>query len=133
MAATSQRVPDWLRDGLRIVAAGLVLVPGVNKFLSYETSVAFFTSLGIPNPAILVVVVGVVEVVSAGLLLWDRAVRPAAAALVPVMVVAAVTAGISAQNVAVTVAALGLLGIDTLAPSASDRQSRTARATTDDR
>jgi putative oxidoreductase len=102
-----------LRPLLRAVMAGLLLVPGASKFLTYGDSVRFFESLGLPGPAVLVPVVGGVELVVAVLLLLDRYPRLAALTIVPVMLVAAVTAGPTWQNIAVLIGAVALVGLDT--------------------
>jgi putative oxidoreductase len=101
------------RVALRIVIAGLVLGPGVNKFLTYQQSVQFFQTLGLPMPALTVVLVGAVELVVAALLLLDRLPRVAAVLVVPVMVVAAATAGPTWQNLGVLLGASTLLVLET--------------------
>lgn len=102
-----------LRLALRVVIAGLLLGPGVSKFFTYGQSVQFFETLGLPVPAVLVLVVGAVEIGVAVVLLLDRAPRVAALPTVPVMTVAALTAGPTWQNLGVLVAAVVLVGIDT--------------------
>jgi putative oxidoreductase len=98
---------------LRLGIAGLVLGPGVSKFLTYEQSVQFFRTLAIPAPAIMVVLVGGVELAVAVLLLLDRAPRASAILVIPVMVVAAATAGPTWQNLGVFAAAVGLITLET--------------------
>lgn len=102
-----------LRPILRIGMAGLLLVPGASKFLTYGTSVRFFESLGLPAPAVLVPVVGGIELVTAGLLLLDRFPRFAALLTVPIMLVAATTAGPTWQNLSVLAGAVVLISLDT--------------------
>jgi len=102
-----------LRPVLRIGIAALVLGPGVSKFLTYGRSVQFFKTLGLPSPAVLVLVVGAIELGIAVLLFLDRAPRVASIAVVPLMIVAAVTAGPTWQNLGVLIAAVVLIGIDT--------------------
>lgn len=102
-----------LRPILRIGMAGLLLVPGASKFLTYGTSVRFFESLGLPAPAVLVPVVGGIELVAAGLLLLDRFPRFAALLTVPIMIVAATTAGPTWQNLGVLAGAVVFIGLDT--------------------
>lgn len=112
-------VPSWsqvrtqLPAFLRVVIAGLLIGPGISKLLTYERSVRFFASLGIPAPDVLVVVVGVLELLAAGLLLVHRVPRIAALLTIPMMVVAVVTAGPSWQNIGALVAALGVIGLET--------------------
>lgn len=112
-------VPNWsqvrtqLPTFLRVVIAGLLVGPGISKLLTYERSVRFFASLGTPTPDVWVVVVGLLELLAAGLLLVNRVPRIAALLTIPMMVVAAVTAGPSWQNVGPLVAALGLIALET--------------------
>jgi uncharacterized membrane protein YphA (DoxX/SURF4 family) len=94
---------------LRIGSAGLLLGPGVSKFLTYEHSVRFFTTLGLPAPKLLVPAVGAIELGAAGLLFWDRRAWLGALLAVPVMAVAAATAGPTWQNLGVFFAACVVL------------------------
>jgi putative oxidoreductase len=103
-----------LRLVLRVGIAGLLLGPGVSKFLTYWQSVQFFERLALPAPDLLVPIVGGVELGAAALVLFDRASRLAAVLVIPVMLVAIGTAGPSWQNFGVLTAALGLLGVDTI-------------------
>lgn len=109
----STGIPARIRPVLRIGIAALVLGPGVSKFLTYGRSVQFFETLGLPAPAVLVLVVGTIELGIAVLLFLDRAPRAAALTIVPVMIVAAVTAGPTWQNLGVLVTAVILIRIDT--------------------
>lgn len=106
-----------IRRDLRLVLrggiAGLLLVPGASKLLTYGASVAFFESLGLPAADVLVPVVGGIELAAAGLLLLDRLPRLAALLTIPIMAVAAATAGPTWQNLGVVTAAVALFGIDT--------------------
>jgi len=99
---------------LRVGIAGLLLGPGVSEFLTYQQSVQFFERLALPAPDLLVPIVGGVELGAAVLILLDRALRLAAALVIPVMVVAIGTAGPSWQNVGALMAALGLIGVETI-------------------
>lgn len=110
----STRIRTTLRPVLRVGIAGLLLGPGLNKFLTYGQSVEFFRGLELPAPQLLVLVVGAVEVGVAAALLLDRAPRASALTAIPVMVVAAATAGPSWQNLGVLLAALVLIGIETV-------------------
>lgn len=110
MAAVT--VPDWAPAALRFGIAGLVAPPGIGKFLTYGTSVAFFTSLGIPAARTTVAIVGVVELSAVALLVLDEARWLAAASLVPVMLVALWAAG-EWQAAAVLAAAVALLAVET--------------------
>lgn len=110
---TGLAIQEWLRPILRFGMAGLLLPPGASKFITYGTSVGFFDSLGLPAPAILVPIVGALELVTASLLLVDRRARVAAVLAIPIMIVAAATAGPTWQNLGVLAAALGLITLDT--------------------
>jgi uncharacterized membrane protein YphA (DoxX/SURF4 family) len=101
-----------LRPALRIGIAALLLVPGASKFITYGTSVRFFESLGLPAPALLVLFVGGIELVAAGLLLLDRFSWLAALLTLPIMVVAAITARPTWQNLGVLIGAVVLLGLE---------------------
>ena len=102
-----------LRQVLRVGIAGLLLGPGVSKFLTYRQSVQFFERLALPVPELLVPIVGGIELSAAALVLVDRAPRLAAVLVIPVMLVAIGTAGPSWQNLGVLTAALGLFGVET--------------------
>lgn len=107
----SVTVPEWVPDILRYGVIGLVLPPGIGKFLTYGQSVALFTTLEIPSPAMTVIVVGVIELGAVALLFLNTGRWIATIALLPVMTVAFVTAG-DWQALAVLVALVGLLGVD---------------------
>jgi uncharacterized membrane protein YphA (DoxX/SURF4 family) len=102
-----------LRLVLRVGIAGLLLGPGVSKFLTYQQSVQFFERLALPAPELLVPIVGGIELGAAALVLVDRAPRLAAVLVIPVMLVAIGTAGPSWQKLGVLTATLGLLGVAT--------------------
>jgi|AntDeeMetagen134_2_1112570.scaffolds.fasta_scaffold01062_6 uncharacterized membrane protein YphA (DoxX/SURF4 family) len=102
-----------VRPILRLGIAALLLGPGVSKFLTYGRSVQFFETLELPVPAVLVLVVGTIEIGVAVFLFLDRAPRSAAATAVPVMIVAGVTAGPTWQNLGVLISAFVLIAIDT--------------------
>lgn len=104
-------LPSWVPSLTRYVMAGLVVAPGIGKFLTYHHSVAAFTTWGIPAPATLVLVVGAIEVGAAALLFLDKFRQAAAIALIPVMAVAFWVAG-EWQAVAVILSAVLLLVID---------------------
>jgi putative oxidoreductase len=110
--ATGRRAT--VRFVLRLGIAGLMLGPGVSKFLTYEQSVQFFGMLAIPAPGLTVLFVGGVELVVAALLLLDWAPRVAAVLAMPVMVVAAATAGPTWQNLGVLAAAVALATLETI-------------------
>lgn len=101
-----------LRPVLRFGSAGLLLGPGVSKFVTYEQSVRFFQTLGIPAPELLVPVVGALELVAAILFVVDRVPWLGALVVAPIMAVAAITAGPSWQNVGVLGSVLLLALLD---------------------
>lgn len=104
-------IPEWAPSGLRYVIIGLVAPPAVGKFLTYARSVAFFTSLGIPSPELMVLLVGMIELAAVVLLLLDVGRRFVAVALLPVMLVAFWTTR-DWQALAVLLAAIGLLAVE---------------------
>lgn len=101
-----------LRPVLRFGSAGLLIVPGASKFVTYGQSVRFFESLAIPSPELLVPVVGVLELGAALLFVLDRAIWAGALVAAPIMVVAAITAGPTWQNLGVLGAAVVLGGLE---------------------
>lgn len=94
---------DWLLVGLRLVLVALVAKPAVSKFVTYGDSVSFFDAVGMPAPAVLVIVAGLIEVAACILLLVGTGERLAALALVPVMIVAILYVGPDWKNLAVLV------------------------------
>lgn len=102
---------DVAHVGLRLVVAFLVAKPALSKFLTYGNSVSFFDSLGIPYPAVMVLLAGVVEVAAVVLLVAGVGERLAALALVPVMLVAIVYSGLDWKNLAVLLGALAILAL----------------------
>lgn len=111
----SSDIRGSIRAVLRVGIAGLLLGPGVSKFLTYEQSVLFFQTLGIPRPEIMVPVVGGIELAVAITLLLDRFPRGSALLVIPVMLVAAATGGPTWQNLGILLAAGFLVGLETKA------------------
>lgn len=109
LAGRSATPVDVVHAGLRVVVAFLVAEPALSKVLTYGNSVSFFDSLGIPYPAVMVLLAGVVEVAAVVLLVAGVADRLAAAALVPVMLVAIAYAGLDWKNLSVLLGALAIL------------------------
>lgn len=105
------QVPEWTPSILRITIIGLVVPPGVGKFLTYTQSVNFFTSLGIPSPELMVLLVGAIELIAVGLLLVNKAWSLVATTLIPVMLVAIWTTQ-EWQAVAVLTASISLIALD---------------------
>lgn len=110
---------------LQVAVAVLVAKPAVSKVLSYGNSVSFFDSLGIPYPAAMVLVAGVVELAAVVLLVAGRGERLAAAALIPVMLVAIGYAGLDWKNLAVLLGALGILALSARAHGSPGVRDRT--------
>lgn len=109
--------PDWFLAGLRLLLVALLAKPALSKFLSYGSSVAFFDAIGMPYPAAMVIVAGVVEAVAGVLLLLGIGDRLAALSLIPVMLVAMLHVGPDWKNLAV------LLGAAALVVSTPDSKS----------
>jgi putative oxidoreductase len=59
----------------RILVALYFLVPGVAKFLAFDTHVAMMTAHNVPFPEILLLVAGIAQIVGALLLMANRFVR----------------------------------------------------------
>ncbi|WP_256562691.1 DoxX family protein [Halomarina pelagica] len=95
--------------GLRLVVAALIAKPALGKFLTYGGSVAFFDAIGMPAPAAMVIVAGVVEVGAVALLLVGTGERLAALSLIPVMIVAILYVGPDWKNVGVLFGSLAVL------------------------
>lgn len=114
MASAREPPATWLRTHvrpvLRIGAAVFLFGPGVSKFITYDQSVAFFTTLGLPTPELLVLVVGGIEIGAALPLFFDRVPWLGAVLAVPIMIVAIATAGPSWQNLGVLLASTLVIG-----------------------
>lgn len=118
-----RRIPDWLLTMLRLLLVVLVAKPAASKFVTYGSSVAFFDAFGIPAPAAMVVVAGLIEVTAALLLLVGIGERIAALSLIPVMIVAMLYVGPDWKNLTVLVGSLAILVGET--ESVSPRQIAT--------
>jgi putative oxidoreductase len=114
MATAKDSPASWLRThgrpALRIGAAALLFGPGVSKFITYDRSVDFFTTLGLPAPELLVLVVGGIEIGAALSLFFDRVPWLGALLAIPMMAVAIATAGPSWQNIGVLLASTLVIG-----------------------
>jgi uncharacterized membrane protein YphA (DoxX/SURF4 family) len=113
---------ETARIVLRVGIAGLLLDPGVSRFLTYEQSVQFFQALGIPSSEIVVPVVGGIEIAVASALLLDRIPRISTLLAMPVMLVAAATVGPTWRSLGILLATGVLIGLETTAydePSAT--------------
>ncbi|WP_058827165.1 DoxX family protein [Haloferax sp. Q22] len=104
-----QSVPEWVHTGLRLVLVALVAKPALSKVVTYGSSVSFFDAIGMPAPALMVVVAGFIEVAAVVLLLVGIGERVAAVSLVPVMLVAILYVGPDWKNLGVLFGAMGLL------------------------
>lgn len=108
-----QSVPEWIHIVLRFVLVALVAKPALSKVVTYGSSVSFFDAIGIPAPAVMVIVAGVVEVGAVALLLIGVGERLAAVSLIPVVLVAILYVGPDWKNLSVLLGAMGLLVLET--------------------
>jgi uncharacterized membrane protein YphA (DoxX/SURF4 family) len=113
-----------VEPALRIGSAALLLGPGVGKFISYEHSVQFFTTLGLPVPEMSVPVVGAIELGAAGLLFMNRVAWLGAVVVLPVMAVAVATAGPTWQNLGAFFAACIVLANEAYETNSETRKHR---------
>ncbi|RDZ39583.1 DoxX family protein [Haloferax sp. Atlit-10N] len=104
-----QSVPEWVPTGLRLVLIALVAKPALSKVVTYGSSVSFFDAIGMPAPALMVVVAGLIEVGAVALLLIGVGERIAAISLIPVMLVAILYVGPDWKNLSVLLGAMGLI------------------------
>lgn len=81
--------------GVRIVVGVVFVFFGALKFLVTELEVAEFVRFGFPESALVVHLVGLVEVVAGLMLVLGLGTRPAALALAVVMAGAVLTAGLT--------------------------------------
>jgi putative oxidoreductase len=84
---------------LRLASGGVFVAFGLGKFVNHASELASFRTYGLPAPAVLVPVIGVVEVVGGMLLI--AGIYPTLAALVLAgdMVAAIITSGIAKGEV----------------------------------
>lgn len=108
-----QLAPTWIHRSLRLVLIILVAKPALSKVVTYGSSVAFFDAIGMPAPAAMVIIAGIIEVGAVILLLIGVGERLAAIALIPVMLVAILYVGPDWKNLSVLVGALALLFLET--------------------
>lgn len=104
-----QSVPEWVHIGLRLVLVALVAKPALSKVITYGGSVSFFDAIGMPAPAVMVIVAGLIEVGAVVFLLVGVGERLAAVSLIPVMLVAILYVGPDWKNLSVLLGAMGLL------------------------
>ncbi|WP_049972747.1 DoxX family protein [Haladaptatus cibarius] len=108
-----QLTPNWLLTGLRLVLVALIAKPALSKFVTYSDSVAFFDAYGIPFPAVMVIVTGLLEVAAVVMLLFGIGGRLAALFLIPVMIVAILYVRPDWKNIVVLVGSSVILVLGT--------------------
>jgi uncharacterized membrane protein YphA (DoxX/SURF4 family) len=108
-----QSVPEWVHFGVRLVLVALVAKPALSKVLTYGGSVSFFDTIGMPAPAVMVIVAGLIEVGAVALLLVGIRERLAALSLIPVMLIAILYVGSDWKNLSVLLSAMVLLVLET--------------------
>lgn len=111
LPSTDRPTAWWVRLALRLSVAALVAGPAASKFLTHGRSVEFFAGLGIPAPAAMVLLAGVVEVAAVALLVVGVGDDLAALALVPVMLVAVLHVGPDWKNLAVLGGSLAVVAL----------------------
>ena len=80
---------------LRLASGGVFVAFGLGKFVNHASELASFRTYGLPAPAVLVLVIGVVEVVGGVLLIAGAYSRLAALILAGDMVAAIIASGIA--------------------------------------
>ncbi|WP_396613914.1 DoxX family protein (plasmid) [Haloferax sp. S1W] len=113
VASIRQSVPEWVHIGLRLVLVALVAKPALSKVVTYGSSVSFFDAIGMPAPAVMVIIAGFIEVGVVALLLVGIRERLAAVSLIPVMLVAILYVGPDWKNLSVLLGAVGLVVLET--------------------
>jgi putative oxidoreductase len=109
----NQLTPAWFLTALRLVLVALVAKPALSKFVTYSNSVAFFDAYGIPMPAVMVIVAGVLEITVVVMLLFGIGGRIAAVLLLPVMLVAMLYVGPDWKNLVVLAGSIVILVLGT--------------------
>lgn len=99
----------WVPLVLRATVVAMVLPAGLIKLVRYDARLAVFAELGVPVPELIVLIVGVVELLTAVAILLGVASRLAALVLVPVMVTAMWFAGVGPTNLVVLLASGGIV------------------------
>lgn len=75
---------------LRIIVGYVFLLEGSLKFILHDSRALYFETLGLPFPAITLLLVGIVEIVCGSLVLFNLQVRKAVIPLIIIMVMAIV-------------------------------------------
>jgi len=86
--------PSTAAPVVRLVAGGIFLVFGMEKFTDHVSELRSFRTYGLPAPDAFVYSIGVVEIAGGVLLLLGLATRPAALMLAGDMIGAIATAGV---------------------------------------
>jgi putative oxidoreductase len=101
----------WLPVCLRVVVVVLVVPAAALKFVDYGGQAAFFAEIGVPLPAVTVLVVGAVQLCVAAAVALGVASRLAALVMVPIMVTAMTLYAVVPSNAAVLLASLGVVAL----------------------
>jgi uncharacterized membrane protein YphA (DoxX/SURF4 family) len=80
---------------IRLGSGVVFVVFGAGKFVNHSSELASFRGYGLPEPAIFVIVIGLIELVGGALLIANRFVKPTALVLAADMVGAIVVSGIT--------------------------------------
>ncbi len=107
------RAPWWLPLVARAAALIGVAGPMSQKFLDYSGQVAFFTSLGIPQPGVMVIISGLVELAALLMIGLGVAGRLGALMLLGNMTVAVIAGGLNPLSGLVILGCLGVLLLGT--------------------
>lgn len=110
-SVTGDVVTQWLPVGLRAVAAVVLLPAGLVKIVRYGPQAARFAELGVPSPAATLVVVAVVELVTALALVFGAASRLAALVVVTLMVGTVAFVGVVPSNSVLLLASCGIVAL----------------------
>lgn len=117
LVSVTQVIPDWVRLLLRLLVAAVVAEPALSKFLTHESSVAFFSRIGIPFPKAMVLIAGSIQITAVVLLVLGIGEDLAALSLIPVILVAIVYVGPDWKNLAVLGGSLTIILLHTRADS----------------
>ncbi len=103
-------IQEWLPLPFRALVVSQLAWPALSKFVEYESRVAHFRhDYGIPEPAVLVPIVGAFELVALVAIGLGAAARLAAVPVVVIMLVAMATAGPSGGNLMVLIGCLAII------------------------
>jgi putative oxidoreductase len=97
---------------LRLLSGGVFIAFGAGKFIDHGSELAAFKSYGLPAPAALVIVIGVIELIGGLLLVAGILTRPAALVLAGDMAAAISVSGIAkGETVSLTLAPVELVAM----------------------